>query len=79
MINGKVIIYGGGQLGLYMTFCLKEQWNAPLFIWDKNVETELLIKGFAEVRYPNRAKVITPFVGKQVDICEAFGFAIPEG
>jgi len=31
------------------------------------------------IEHTNRAKVITPFVGKQVDICEAFGFAIPEG
>ena len=31
------------------------------------------------IEHTNRAKVITPFVGKQVDVCEAFGFAIPEG
>jgi len=31
------------------------------------------------IEHTNRTKVITPFVGKQVDICEAFGFAIPEG
>jgi transposase len=31
------------------------------------------------IEHTNRAKVITPFVGKQVDICEAFGFDIPEG
>jgi len=31
------------------------------------------------IEHANRAKMITPFVGKQVDICEAFGFAIPEG
>jgi hypothetical protein len=31
------------------------------------------------IEHANRAKVITPFVGKQVDICEAFGFTIPEG
>ena len=24
-------------------------------------------------------KVITPLVGSQVDICKAFGFAIPDG
>ena len=29
--------------------------------------------------HTNRAKVITPFVGAQIDICEAFGFGIPEG
>ena len=31
------------------------------------------------IEHTNRAKVITPFVGTQVDICEAFGFNIPEG
>jgi len=31
------------------------------------------------IEHTNRAKVITPFVGKQVDITEVFGFAIPEG
>ena len=31
------------------------------------------------IEHTNRAKVITPFVGAQVDICEAFGFSIPEG
>jgi hypothetical protein len=30
------------------------------------------------IEHTNRAKVITPFVGAQVDICEAFGFDIPE-
>jgi hypothetical protein len=31
------------------------------------------------IEHTHRAKVITPFVGAQVDICEAFGFEIPEG
>ena len=31
------------------------------------------------IEHTNREKVITPFVGAQVDICEAFGFEIPEG
>jgi transposase len=31
------------------------------------------------IEHTNRAKVITPFVGTQVDICEVFGFEIPEG
>jgi transposase len=31
------------------------------------------------IEHTNRAKVITPFVGAQVDICNAFGFVIPEG
>jgi len=31
------------------------------------------------IEHTNRANVITPFVGAQVAICEAFGFDIPEG
>ena len=31
------------------------------------------------IEHPNTKPVITPFVGKQVTICEAFGFTIPEG
>jgi hypothetical protein len=31
------------------------------------------------IEHTNRAKVVTPFIGTQVDICEAFGFDIPEG
>ena len=31
------------------------------------------------IEHPNTAAYITPFIGKQVDICEAFGFGIPEG
>jgi hypothetical protein len=31
------------------------------------------------IEHTNRAKVITPFVGAQADICEAFGIEIPEG
>jgi hypothetical protein len=31
------------------------------------------------IEHTNRAKVITPFVGKQVDIADAFDFKIPKG
>lgn len=31
------------------------------------------------IEHTNKAKFITPFVGKQVDICQAYGFDIPEG
>jgi L-rhamnose isomerase len=31
------------------------------------------------IEHTNRAKMITPFVGAQVDICGAFGFEIPDG
>ena len=31
------------------------------------------------IEHNGRAKFITPFIGAQKDICEAFGFAVPEG
>ena len=31
------------------------------------------------VEHPNTKPTITPFVGDQIKICEAFGFEIPEG
>lgn len=31
------------------------------------------------IEHPNTKAYLTPFVGKQVEICEAFGFDIPEG
>jgi len=31
------------------------------------------------IEHPKKAKIITEFVGKQVDICDAFGFEIPAG
>jgi transposase len=31
------------------------------------------------IEHTNRTKAITPFVGRQIDICEEFGFDIPEG
>jgi transposase len=31
------------------------------------------------IEHANRARVLTPFVGGQLDICEAFGFEVPKG
>ena len=31
------------------------------------------------IEHTGKMKVITPLVGSQVDICKAFGFAIPDG
>ncbi len=31
------------------------------------------------IEHPNTERFITPFTGKQVDICDAFGFSIPDG
>ncbi|MDR1657854.1 MAG: hypothetical protein LBT47_09945, partial [Deltaproteobacteria bacterium] len=31
------------------------------------------------IEHTGKAKFITPFVGKQIDICDAFGFEMPDG
>jgi len=51
---------------------LREQFLSSLDVVDEMRPIRL-------IEHTNRAKVITPFVGAQVDICEAFGFDIPEG
>ncbi len=45
-------------------------------------ETESILEEMRPIRcieHDNRRKFITPFVGGQVTICDAFGFEIPEG
>ena len=51
---------------------LKELFSSSLDILDEMRPIRL-------IEHTNRAKLITPFVGAQVDISEAFGFEIPEG
>ena len=44
--------------------------------------TESILEEMRTIRcieHDNRRKFITPFVGGQVTICDAFGFEIPEG
>jgi len=31
------------------------------------------------IEHPNKQPFITPFISKQITICEAFGFEIPDG
>ncbi len=51
---------------------LREQFSTSLEILDE-------MRSIRCIEHTRRAKKITPFVGKQVDICEAFGFEIPAG
>lgn len=37
------------------------------------------IRSIRLIEHPKKAKILTEFVGKQVDICDAFGFEIPAG
>ena len=51
---------------------LYEYFSSSLEILDE-------MRSIRLIEHTNRAKMITPFVGAQVDICEAFGFKIPVG
>jgi len=57
-------------------------------VWKSTILKELLptsldildeMRSIRCIEHTNRAKIITPFVGLQVNICDAFGFEIPEG
>jgi len=51
---------------------LNELFSSSLEILDE-------MRSIRLIEHTNRTKMITPFVGAQVDICEAFAFDIPDG
>jgi hypothetical protein len=57
---------------IWKTTKLCDLFSSPLDILDE-------MRPILIIEHPNRAKVITPFVEEQVEICEAFGIQIPEG
>jgi hypothetical protein len=57
---------------IWKTTRLKKMFCSSLDIVDEMRPIRL-------IEHTNRAKAITPFVGAQVDICEVFGFKIPDG
>ena len=68
-------------VSLVLSSWLRHVWKSTklydLFSSSLDIVDEMRPIRFIE--HTNRAKVITPFVGAQVDVCEAFGFDIPEG
>ena len=57
-------------------------WQKDYVLRKKFSSTEAVLAEMRTIRcieHTGRMKVITPFVGSQVDICKAFGFAIPDG
>ncbi len=57
--------------------------NVQLSMDNKNIHstTELLekMRPIRYVEHPHKQGFITPFVGVQLDICDAFGFEVPKG
>jgi transposase len=51
---------------------LHDMFSSSLDIFDE-------MRSIRCIEHTNRAKILTPFVGAQVDICKAFDFEIPKG
>jgi transposase len=64
-------------LSSYVRYTWKSTKLYDLFSSSLDVLDEM--RSIRLIEHTNRAKVITPFVGAQMDICEAFGFKIPKG
>lgn len=48
-------------------------------LFSSNLDILSEMRPIRYIEHPNTKGFITPFVGKQLDICNAFGFEIPEG
>ena len=68
-------------VSLIMSSYLKYVWKTSKLVDIIDTTLEIIdeMRPIRLVEHTNKAKYITPFVGAQVDICEAFGFDIPEG
>ena len=51
---------------------LKELFSSSLEVLDE-------MRSIRCIEHTGKAKFITPFVGSQLDVCEAFGFNVPDG
>ena len=57
---------------IWQTTGLKDDFDSSLAVLDE-------MKPIRIIEHSGRSKKITPFIGSQMDICEAFGFKVPEG
>jgi hypothetical protein len=68
-------------VSLILSSWVRHIWNSTRLssLFSSSLEILDEMRPIRLIEHTNRAKVITPFVGKQVDICEEFGFTIPDG
>jgi hypothetical protein len=68
-------------VSLIMSSYLRHIWNSTelkgLFPCSLDILEEM--SSIRWIQHPSREKMISPFVGAQLDICEAFGFEVPKG
>ena len=68
-------------VGLIISSYVRHVWKTT-GLRKKFASTQDILDEMRSIRcmeHNGRAKFITPFIGAQKDICEAFGFAVPEG
>ena len=69
-------------IGLILASYVRSVWESNDHLRSKFGSTESLLAEMRTIRcieHKGRIKLITPFVGEQVEICQAFGFEIPQG
>jgi hypothetical protein len=67
-------------VGLILSSSVRHVWKSTNMhdLFKSSLEMVDEMRAIRCIENPHKAKVITPFVGKQLEICEAFGFGIPE-
>ena len=68
-------------LSLILTSYIRHIWKTTELrkLFDSSLDILDEMRSIRCIEHTNKAKLITPFVGAQVDICDAFGLAIPDG
>jgi len=69
-------------VGLILASYVRHLWEENEYLQKNFDSTESILAEMRSIRcieHTGRMKFITPFVGTQVKICEAFGFQIPDG
>ena len=76
--NGRLFIY---FVALIMASYVKHIWKSTGLRKQFDSFSEVLdeMRPIRCIEHKGHGKLITPFVGKQVDICKAFDFTIPDG
>lgn len=69
-------------IGLILASYVRSVWESNDHLRSRFGSTESLLAEMRTIRcieHKGRIKLITPFVGEQVEICKAFGFEMPQG
>jgi transposase len=72
LIQFVSLILGSYTRQIWRTTGLKRMFSSSLEVLDE-------MRSIRCIEHTGKAKFITPFVGGQLDICDAFGFKVPEG